>query len=137
MKINNIKIIDNKKHFKEQELQELFASCGWDSSEQPELLVKAFFNASNVVCAYANDKLIGIARIMDDGSWSSNIDCFIVHKDYQGQGIGTKIIQTLIKKLSNVKYINVCPDKRKNISFYKRFGFKKIRGCYLQKRSIE
>lgn len=129
-----IKIIDNKKHFKEKELQELFASCGWESSNQPELLVKAFFNSSNVVCAYNNEKLVGIARSMDDGFWSSNIDCLLVHKDYQGQGIGTKIINTLIRKLSKVKYINVCPDKKKNVNFYKRLGFKKIKGCYLQIR---
>lgn len=134
MKINNIKIIDNKKHFKKTELQELFASCSWESSKQPELLVKAFLNSSKVVSAYDNNKLVGIARSMDDGFWSSNIDCLLVHKDYQKQGIGTQIIRILLKKLSNVKFINVCPDKRQSINFYKRFGFKKIKGCYLQIR---
>ena len=131
----DIKIINNKKKFNEQELQDLFASCNWESSKQPELLVKAFLNSSNVVCAYRNEKLVGIIRSMDDGIWSSNIDCLLVHKDCQGQGIGTQLIQTLLKNLSKIKYINVCPDQRKSISFYKKFGFKKIQGCYLQ-RSI-
>jgi N-acetylglutamate synthase-like GNAT family acetyltransferase len=128
----NIKIFDNKKDFSEVELKELFSSCGWSSAKKPEVLVLAFHNASNVVCAYDANKLIGIIRSMDDGLWSSNIDCLLVHKDYQHKGIGTQLMNALLKKITNVEYINVCPDKRENAKFYKQFGFKVINGCYLQ-----
>lgn len=127
-----VNVIDNKKDFSEAELKELFSSCGWSSAKKPDVLVLAFHNASNVVCVYDKDKLVGIARSMDDGFWSSNIDCVLVHKDWQNRGIGTKLIQSLLQKLSNIEYINLCPDERENVKFYKQFGFKVIKGCYLQ-----
>ncbi len=131
-----VNIIDNKKDFSEAELKELFSSCGWSSAKKPDVLVLAFHNASNVVCAYDKDKLVGIVRSMDDGFWSSNIDCLLIHKDYQNRGIGTKLIQILLQKLSNVEYMNVCPDEKKNINFYKKFGFEIVEGFYLQRRKM-
>lgn len=129
-----VNVIDNKKDFSEAELKELFSSCGWSSANEPDVLVLAFHNASNVVCAYDKDKLVGIARSMDDGFWSSNIDCLLVHRDYQGRGIGTQLVKSLLLKLSNVEYINVCPDEKRSINFYKKFGFKIVDGFYLQRR---
>ena len=127
--------LSNQKNFDFIQLQELFSSVGWESAKEPQTLVLAFLFSSNVISCWHDDKLIGIIRSMDDGYWSANIDCLVVHKDYQGKGIGRKLLEVLLDQIKDIKYINVAPDSRKQIKFYKKAGFSLIKGCYLQKRN--
>lgn len=127
--------LSNQKNFDFIQLQELFSSVGWESAKDPQTLVLAFLFSSNVISCWHDDKLVGIIRSMDDGYWSANIDCLVVHKDYQGKGIGRKLLEVLLDQIKDIKYINVAPDSRKQIKFYKKAGFSLIKGCYLQKRN--
>lgn len=120
------------KEFNKEDLQDLFTSVGWDSSN-PEVLVKAFRNSSHVVSCFDDKKLIGIARSMDDDYWSANIDCLIVNPNYQKIGVGKRLMLELLYDLKDIKYINLCPDDKNLLSFYEKFQFKKIEGLYLQK----
>ena len=121
------------KTFNQKDLQELFASVQWKSAKEPQRLVEAFEKASHVVSVWEGEKLVGLVRSMDDGCWSANIDCLVVHKDFQKKGIGTQLLLELLKDLSKVQYINVCPDDKEILSFYEGFGFKVVDGMYLQK----
>ena len=125
----------NQKNFDQVQLKELFTSVGWESAKEPQTLVLAFLFSSNVISCWHDDKLVGIIRSMDDSYWSTNIDCLVVHKDYQGKGIGRKLLEVLLEQIKDIKYINVAPDSRKQIKFYKKAGFSLIKGCYLQKRN--
>lgn len=125
--------IKRTKIFNEKDLQELFSSVNWKSAGNPEKLINAFKNSSNVISAWEEDSLIGIIRSMDDGCWSANIDCLVVHKNFQKKGIATKLLSELLEDLKNVEYINVCPDDKSMNDFYSKFGFNFIDGCYLQK----
>lgn len=68
--------------------------------------------------------------------WSANIDCLVVHKNYQGRGISKLLLSEMLKDLKNVRYINVCPDELTSFSIYKPFGFNLIQGCYIQKINL-
>lgn len=125
--------IKRTKDFTEENLQELFSSVNWKSAENPQKLVIALKNSTNVISAWENDQLIGIIRSMDDGCWSANIDCLVVHKEFQGKGIASKLITELLDNLNNVEYINVCPDDKTMNNFYLQFGFNIVDGYYLQK----
>ena len=127
--------ISNQKTFDFSQLKELFESVGWESANDPKSLILGLLFSSNVISCWHEYKLVGIIRSMDDGYWSANIDCILVHKDYQGKGIGRKLLEVLLALLKDVKYINVAPDSRKQIKFYKKAGFTLIKGCYLQKRN--
>lgn len=121
------------KTFLASDLKELFSSVGWASSANPQKLVRAFQGSSNVVSAWEGQKLVGLIRSMDDGCWSANIDCLLVHKDFQGKGLAKILMEELLGDLKNIEYINVCPDDRAMENFYFDFGFKLVQGCYLQK----
>lgn len=117
-------------------IEELFSSVGWDITEDSEKLFETIVNkSSHNRFAFADDKLVGYIRSMDDGYWQANIDCLIVHKDYQNMGIGTQLMNTLLKDLENIKYINVCPNDKNMKKFYQKFGFKSIGGIFLQKEN--
>lgn len=125
--------ITNKKCFGYYQLIDLFDSVGWESAKDSRSLMLGILYSSNVISCWHNKKLVGLIRSMDDGYWSANIDCLLVHKDYQGKGIGSKLLEVLLEQLKDIQYINVAPDSRKQIKFYKKAGFKLIKGCYLQK----
>ena len=129
-------LISYKKVFKENEIKDIFISNGWESGNHTKMLVKAFSRASHVVSVSdSNGLLIGIARSMDDGSWSANIDCVIVHKDFQKKGIGTIMMKALLQELGKIKYISVSPDNPETAAFYQKFGFYKTHGINLQKKN--
>lgn len=124
------------KAFKAQDLKELFASVNWKSAGNPQKLVLAFENSSHVISLWDGETLAGIIRSMDDGCWSANIDCLVVHKNYQNQGLAKLLLGELLKDLQGIQYINVCPDDKSMMPFYESFGFKLIEGCYMQKEVL-
>lgn len=128
--------ISKTKLFNQKVLQDLFVSVEWKSAKEPWRLVEAFKNSSHVVSIWEDEVLIGLIRSMDDDCWSANIDCLVVHKNYQNKGIGSKLLSELLKDISHIQYINVCPDDKKILPFYEKFGFKVIDGMYLQKVNL-
>lgn len=125
--------IKRTKNFDCADLQELFSSVNWKSAGNPQKLAEAFKNSSNVVSVWESSRLIGLVRSMDDGCWSANIDCLVVHKDFQGKGVAKQLMTELLNDLKNIEYINVCPDDKVMENFYSDFGFVVVQGCYLQK----
>jgi GNAT superfamily N-acetyltransferase len=49
-----------------------------------------------VVCAFIGDKIVGMGRIVGDGAVICYIQDLMIHPDYQGQGVGSAIIEELI-----------------------------------------
>lgn len=124
-------ILLDKKDFEPNDISELFHSVGWDMDTPTEILIKGMNNSTNIISAWDGDKLVGIIRSMDDGCWSANIDCLVVHADYHNRGVGTALIKALLKKIGNIINISVSPSEYKNISFYEKFGFKTVKGSSL------
>ena len=48
---------------------------------------------------------------MDDGCWRANIDCLVVHKDYQQKGVGTTLLEQMMSTLRYVNIVNVYPSE--------------------------
>lgn len=119
-------ILSNEKRFSEDDLADLFHSVGWEKDTSPSILFKAMQNSSHIVSAWDGKKLVGIIRSMDDFVWSANIDCLVVHKEYQNMGIGTSLVEELLKQIKHILCISVSPNEKENIGFYLRFGFKII-----------
>lgn len=116
-----------------KELKDLFTSVGWATMLSEDELYKAITNSSHLATYYKDGKLVAIARSMDDGIYSANIDLVVVHRDYQGCGIAKQVVKSLLNELQHIKYINVSPNESKNISLYLECGFSIIEdGCVLQ-----
>lgn len=113
----------NNDSFSADELKELFSSVGWAQSLSAEDLNKAMNNSSHYVIARSDGRLVGFARSMDDDTWSANIDCMVVHQSYQRQGIGTALLNALLKQLSHLQYISAMPNSSETVSLYINCGF--------------
>ena len=82
-----------EKIFTQKQVQELFLSVHWISGNYPERLYKALMNSSTVLTVWDDEKLVGLARVLDDTAILAQIHYVLVHPDYQGQGIAGKMIE--------------------------------------------
>ncbi len=73
------------------------------------------------------DKIVGFAACDADWNGGGAIHEIVVRKEYQGRGIGTKLMQKCLSYLSrNVNKIElyVGSENKRAIKFYKKFGFR-------------
>ena len=121
------------------EFLEVVESIGWKTYSE-EQVIKALNNTMYMVKALVDNKLAGIGRVVGDNSISCMLTDICVKPEFQGQGIGSKIVLELKKLISEgVKegekiLIELTPTAG-NEEFYKKAGFKykpdKITGMYL------
>ena len=81
---------------------------------------------SAIIGAFDNDKLIGIARSLDDSVYGFITDV-IIKPEYRGKGIGSKVVKEICSDLKKkgVKIIHCSTDK-KLINFFQsaeKFGY--------------
>ena len=112
-----------EKRFTKEQVQELFESVGWISARYPQRLYKALMHSSTVLTVWDGERLVGLARVLDDSEMLAQIHYVLVHPDYQGQGIAGKMIEYIKEKYKNFLYIEGIPEDKKNVPFYEKHGF--------------
>ena len=121
------------------EFLEMVESVGWNTYSE-EQVVRALENTMYMVKATLDGKLVGIGRVVGDYSIVSMLTDVCVKPEFQGKGIGAKIVNELKHLIEvNIKdgekmQIELTPTAG-NESFYQKLGFKykpeKITGMYL------
>ena len=92
---------------------------------EPDVHKKAFEASHTTVFIYHANRLIGFGRAISDGAYQAAIyDCAVL-AEYQGEGIGTKIMQNILPRVSHCNVIlYASPGKE---GFYQAHGFRKIK----------
>ena len=80
------------------------------------------------ICAYDDDKIIAMARVIGDKSVFIYVHDVIVDSNYQGKGIGKELMLQLVKELREYKknypgmrvYLGASKGKEE---FYEKVGF--------------
>jgi|SRR3989338_3744448 len=91
---------------------------------------KEVLSKSRFVCsAWDGKKLVGFGRIVEDGTMCMFYD-IAVHPEYRRKGVGTRIMNELVRKIKKKKYASIglfaWKENPANISFYKKFGFVRV-----------
>ena len=68
------------------------------------------------------ERLVGLARVLDDSELVAFVHYVLVHPEYQGQ----KIAGNMVDK--NYLYIEGMQEDSKNVAFYERHGFHVMEG---------
>lgn len=107
-----------------QELSELYrlAPLGL---KPPQNLALVFSNSKFTCFVYAQNKLVGAGRALADGLDCSYLCDVAVHPDYQGLGLGKKIVQTLVEFSTGHKKIILYANPGTE-GFYRHLGFYKM-----------
>ena len=105
----------------------LTEKVGWGVTDK-ELIVTALDNTLYSVCAFNDDKIVGHARIIGDKTLFLYIQDVMVAPELQGKGIGTRLIEYVLKEVDRLKAVN--PEIRTYLGaskgkegFYRKFGF--------------
>lgn len=117
-----------EKTFTQDQVQELFKSVGWISAEYPQRLHKARMNSQTVLTAWDGERLVGLARVLDDSELVAFVHYVLVHPEYQGQKIAGNMVEYIRDKYKNYLYIEGMQEDSKNVAFYERHGFHVMEG---------
>jgi len=86
----------------------------------------SFSNSMFKVFIFDNGNLVGVGRALADGKDCSYICDIAVHPEYQGIGLGKKIVQNLIEQSQGHKKIILYANSGKE-GFYYKLGFKMMK----------
>lgn len=107
-----------------EQLQELFQMAAfWARDRRPEDLAIALENSNPVISAWDGDRLIGFARATSDGVYRATIWDVVVHPEYQGAGLGRKLVQTVLSHPQVCKVERVYLMTTNQRQFYEKIGF--------------
>ena len=121
----------NAIRFKEQlpginDYWELFNTTGWNDEYKFTIkdLKKAIGNSWYALSAFDSGRLIGFGRVIADGVHHALIVDIIVHPQYQGNGIGSLLLEKLVTKCKeeHIRDIQLFAAADK-YGFYEKHGF--------------
>ena len=112
----------NTREYTAKQLEELFSSVRWESAKFPERLARAMKGFAYVRSAWDGDRLVGLIAAMDDGEMTAYIHYLLVSPEYQGQGIGKKLLAAALEHYSSYERV-VLHAEGKASTFYLANGF--------------
>ncbi len=121
----NIRYTDER-DFTERQAEELFLSVNWESGKRPARLFKALQNCECVFTAWDGERLVGLANAIDDGAMAAYIHYLLVRPEYQGAGIGSKLLELMKKRYEDFLYLFLVAENPPLVEYYERLGFEKI-----------
>ena len=80
-------------------------------------------NSSTVLTVRNGDFLVGLIRVLDDTEMLAQIHYVLVHPDYHRKEIASKMIGYIKEKYKDFMYLEVMPEDKNNMLFYKKNGF--------------
>lgn len=107
-----------------EEIMNLYEDAEWYAYTKDRIRLKnAIDNSLKVLTAWDNHKLVGLIRVVGDNHTIIYIQDILVLKEYQGQGIGSKLLNLFLEKYKSIRQIVLMTDNTKEtIGFYKKNG---------------
>ena len=106
------------------EVVELYRANGWSSAEKPVELLAALRNSHALATARIDGRLAGLGNAISDGHLVVYYPHLLVHPDFQGRGVGRRLMAALQERYRGFHQQMLTADGRA-IEFYKRMGFER------------
>jgi ribosomal protein S18 acetylase RimI-like enzyme len=124
MDCSNVQLRSGQNAVDLDQLQELFNLVAfWASDRLRQDLQVAISNSNPVVSAWDGDRLVGFSRGSSDGVYRATIWDVVVHPDYQGAGLGRKLVETILADpmVAHVEKVYLMTTNQQR--FYEKIGF--------------
>ena len=108
----------------EEEVIDLYKANGWSSAKKPDELMAALRNSHSLVTARVEGHLVGIGNAISDGHLVVYYPHMLVHPEFQGNGIGRKMMNKIQSIYSSFHQQMLTADGEA-IEFYKALGFER------------
>ena len=105
------------------DVRRLYDGANWWPGWQPASIARAI-EATTAIGAWDGERMIGFTRALSDGVHRAYVEDVVIDPDYRGQGIGEKLVASLLDAIGDVHIITLfCLPERE--AFYSRNGFRK------------
>ncbi len=113
----------DRKDIDPDQLVNLYRQVPWANGRTADDVRIMLAHTDLVVSAWDGPRLVGFGRVLTDYVYRASIWDVIVDKEYQGQDIGTKIMQRILHHpdLKRVELFWLCTRDKQ--SFYEKLGF--------------
>lgn len=111
--------------FDPEQIKNVYLDNEWYAyTNDLDSLYNGILNSTESLGAYQDNKLVGLIRVISDKYTVCHIQDILILKDYHRQGIGTKLMDPILKKYGNCRQVILLTDNsEKTIAFYKSIGF--------------
>ncbi|MFB9861988.1 N-acetyltransferase [Rufibacter immobilis] len=115
-----------------KKMDDIFGKVGW-SVREPEDIKASFEKSAYSIFIYNDDdEVVAFGRTVDDGRYYAMLADIVVDPDFQGEGVGSFIVETLREKLEADDYhfitLTAAPGKD---DFYRAIGWKKQSSSFI------
>jgi GNAT superfamily N-acetyltransferase len=100
-------------------------AVGWSGYEE-SVIQNALPSTLHCVCAFDGEEMIGMARVIGDAGLVFYVQDVIVLPEYQHQGIGTQLMDAVMKFIRSHAHHNTIIGlmaARDKEPFYEKYGF--------------
>lgn len=121
---SHIQFCDRKSQVDLNQLQALFKlGAFWAKERSTDDLRVAIENSEPVISLWDGQKLIGFARATSDGIYRATIWDVVIHPDYRGAGLGSKLVETVLShpRMNRVERVYLMTTHQQR--FYEKIGF--------------
>jgi len=106
-----------------QRVLELFQKVNWKHRVADEIH-KAFSLSTVSLFVYHQEKIIAFGRVVGDGRYYAMLADIVVDPDFQGNGLGKYLVNSLNSQLHDYHFVNLTAAPGAD-RFYKSLGWKK------------
>jgi N-acetylglutamate synthase-like GNAT family acetyltransferase len=124
MNNTQIQFCDDPEKIDISALQSLFNLCAfWAEGRSKEGLEIALANSNPVITVWEGERLIGFSRATTDCVYRATIWDVVIHPEYRGIGLGSKLVETMLAhpRLNRVERVYLMTTYQQN--FYQQIGF--------------
>ncbi len=104
------------------EVIDLYRANGWSSADRPAELLAALRHSHSLFTARVEQRLVGVGNAISDGHLVVYFPHMLVHPQFQGRGIGTKMMIALLERYAGFHQKVLTADANA-IGFYQSLGF--------------
>ncbi|MBD2354607.1 GNAT family N-acetyltransferase [Tolypothrix sp. FACHB-123] len=126
MNYSQIQFSDRKSQIDLEQLQQLFnLSAFWARERSIEDLSIAIANSEPVITLWDEQRLVGFARATSDGIYRATIWDVVIHPEYRGRGLGSKLVETVLShpRMRSVERVYLMTTHQQE--FYEKIGFER------------
>ena len=106
------------------EVVALYRANGWSAAGKPAELLAALRGSHSLATARVAGRLVGLGNAISDGHLVVYYPHLLVHPDFQGRGIGKKLMEALQERYRGFHQQMLTADGQA-IEFYRKMGFER------------